>query len=173
MKIKRILSLLLAVLCVCSLASGALAADTDTQSQATQKRGAELAPDSEAAQDSEAQSTPHTKKGGKKQEAAEPENAIGKDAAKEIALADAGLSAEQVEKVRARVSDADGTVVYKVHFTYDGQRYSYRIDALSGEIIDKKVSDASETPSHGKCARDGGKSKRSASTAEEASGASV
>ena len=171
MKIKKILSLLLAVLCVCSLASGALAADADAQSQATQKRSAELAPDTEAAQDSEAQSAPHAKKGGKKQEAAEPENAIGKDAAKEKALSDAGLSAEQVEKIRARVSESDGTAVYKVHFTYEGQRYSYRIDALSGEILEQKVTDASEAPSRGKCARD--KTKRSGSSDTEASATSV
>ena len=171
MKTKRILALLLAVLCVCSLASGALAAETDARSQATQKRGAELAPDTEAAQDSEAQSAPRAKKGGKKQEAAEPENAIGKDAAKEKALSDAGLSAEQVEKVRARVSESDGPAVYKVHFTYEGQRYSYRIDALSGEILEQKVTDASEAPSRGKCARD--KTKRSGSSDTEASATSV
>ena len=168
MKIKRILALALAVLCVCSLASGALAADTDAQSQATQKHSAELAPDNEAAQDSEAQSAPRSKKGGKKQEAAEPENAIGKDAAKEKALADAGLSTEQVKKVRARVSESDGTSVYKVHFTYDGQRYSYRIDALSGEILDQKVSDASETPSHGKGSAHCGKTKAAEETPETA-----
>lgn len=163
MKIKRILSLLLAVLCVCSLASGALAAETDAQSRVNQKSGAELTPDSEA------QSAPHAKKGGKKQEAAEPENAIGKDAAKETALADAGLSADQVETVRARVSESDGTIVYKVHFTYDGQRYSYRIDALSGEILDQKVTDASEETSHGKHgAKDGSKrSKASDEAAQE------
>ena len=169
MKLRKILSLLLAVLCVCSLASGALAADADAQSQATQKRSTELAPNTEAAQDSEAQSAPRAKKGGKKQEAAEPENAIGKDAAKEKALADAGLSAGQVEKVRARVSESDGTAVYKVRFTYDGQRYSYRIDALSGEILDQKVTDASEETSHGKhAAKDGSKrSKASDEAAQE------
>ena len=169
MKLRKILSLLLAVLCVCSLASGALAAETDAQSRATQKSGAELAPNTEAAQDSEAQSATRSKKGGKKQETVEPENAIGKDAAKEKALSDAGLSAEQVEKVRARVSESDGTAVYKVHFTYEGQRYSYRIDALSGEILDKKLSVASEETSHGKHgARDGSKqSKVSGEAAQE------
>ena len=170
MKIRRILAVLLAVLCVCSLASGALAADTDAQSQATQKSGAQLAPDTEAAQDSEAQSAPRAKKGGKKQEAAEPENAIGKDAAKEKALADAGLSAEQVEKVRSRVSESDGVTVYKIHFTYDGQRYSYRIDAVSGEILEQKVSDASEETSHGKHgAKDGSKKSKASGEATQES----
>ena len=161
MKVRRMMSLILAVLCVCSLASGALAAETDARSQATQKHSAQLETDSED------QSAPRAKKGGKKQEAAEPENAIGKDAAKEKALADAGLSADQVEKLRARVSESDGSTAYKVRFTYGGQRYSYRIDALSGEILDQKVSDASEETSRGKHGAKNG-AKKSQASGEEA-----
>ena len=86
------------------------------------------------------------------EEPEEPENAIGKDAAKELALTDAGLTAEQVEKLRARLSDKDGTLVYKVSFRYDGQRYSYKIDAVSGTILDSSVGEASEH-SHGSHAR--------------------
>ena len=78
------------------------------------------------------------------EEAAEPENAIGRDAAKEAALADAGLTAEQVEKLRARVSDREGTVVYKVSFRYEGQKYSYKIDPLTGTVLDRTVSEAGE-----------------------------
>ncbi|MCR5611674.1 MAG: PepSY domain-containing protein [Clostridiales bacterium] len=89
------------------------------------------------------------------EEPAEPENAIGKDAAKEIALADAGLTSEQVERVRARLSDRDGTVVYKVSFRYDGQRYSYKIDPVNGEILDKTVGEATGH-SHGGHGHDGG-----------------
>ena len=81
-------------------------------------------------------------------EAAEPENAIGRDAAKEAALGDAGLSSDQVEKLRARVSDKDGTTVYKVSFRYEGQKYSYRIDPLSGEILEKTVREVSEEEAH-------------------------
>ena len=74
----------------------------------------------------------------KKEKVAEPENAIGKASAKEKALADAGLTLEQVGKVRSRVSTLeDGTIVYKVRFTYDGQKYSYKINALTGELVDK------------------------------------
>lgn len=74
----------------------------------------------------------------KKEKVAEPENAIGKANAKEKALADAGLSFEQVGKVRSRVSTHDdGTIIYKVRFTYNNQKYSYRINALTGEIVDK------------------------------------
>ena len=144
MKHKRIPALILTVtLCLGALASAASAADTDAQSQATQKSAQEnrqqMKP--EAQGDAEAQDggartkTPKAKK----EEAAEPEGAVGKDAAKETALADARLTEEQAGKVRARISDSDGTAVYKVRFACDGQRYSYRIDALSGEILDKKI----------------------------------
>ncbi|MBQ2110412.1 MAG: PepSY domain-containing protein [Clostridia bacterium] len=85
----------------------------------------------------------------KPEEPAEPENAIGKDAAKEAALVDAGLTAEQVGKMRARLSDKDGTLVYKVSFKYDGQKYSYKIDPVSGEILDKTVGEAAEHSWHG------------------------
>ena len=94
-------------------------------------------------------------KHGDKQKAVEPENAIGKDAAKEKALADAGLTAEQAGKVKSRVSQLDdGTVVYKVRFTYDGQKYSYQINAVTGEVVDKSVQavteDAAESRGHGR-----------------------
>ena len=76
---------------------------------------------------------------------AEPENSIGKDAAKAAALADAGLTAEQTGKVKSRVSQMDdGTVIYKVSFTYDGQKYSYQIDAMTGKVLDKSTEDATE-----------------------------
>ena len=81
----------------------------------------------------------------KREKVAEPENAIGKDAAKEKALADAGLTSDQTGKVRSRVSKLeDGTVIYKVRFTYDGQKYSYRIDAVTGEILEKSNEAATE-----------------------------
>ena len=90
----------------------------------------------------------------------EPENAVGKDAAKEKALSDAGVTAEQAGKVRARVSRLeDGTVIYKVRFTCDGQKYSYQIDALSGAIVDKSaeaVSEDASSGSHGKHSRSRG-----------------
>ena len=79
------------------------------------------------------------------QKVAEPENAVGKDAARETALADAGVTAEQAGKVRARLSRLDdGTVVYKVRFTCDGQRYSYQIDALTGTVADKHAEAVTE-----------------------------
>ena len=74
----------------------------------------------------------------KKVEIAEPENAIGKDVAKEIVLNDVGLSADQIKKIKAHVSNTeDGIVIYKIKFIFEGQKYSYQIDALTGTIINK------------------------------------
>lgn len=86
-----------------------------------------------------------TGKKGHMQEAAEPEGAIGKDAAKTKALEDAGVTAEKAGRIMAFASQLeDGTVVYKVRFTYDGTRYSYRINALTGEVVEKKTGEASQ-----------------------------
>ena len=68
-------------------------------------------------------------------EAEEPENAIGKEAAKSIALSDAGVTADEVERLRSIVAECDGVTVYKVRFRCGGLRYSYRINALTGEIV--------------------------------------
>ncbi len=82
---------------------------------------------------------------GHKTRTAEPENAIGKDAAKEIALADAGVKAEDVGKVKARVTQLeDGTVVYRVSFTAGDLWYCCKVNALTGEILDKTTQDAAE-----------------------------
>ncbi len=76
---------------------------------------------------------------------AEPENAMGKDAAKETALADAGVSAEDVSKIKARLSQLeDGTVIYRVSFTSGNLWHCYRIDAVTGKILDKTTEDAVE-----------------------------
>ena len=81
----------------------------------------------------------------KKEKVAEPENAIGKDAAKQAALKDAGVTEDQVEKIKARTSKLDdGTVVYKVGFTAGDKYYSYKINALTGAVEDKSEMTAEE-----------------------------
>jgi len=83
------------------------------------------------------------KKPGKKgSKTAEPEGVIGKDAAKEAALSDAGAEAEG--HVRGRYTEKDGTGIYKVTFKSGGQRYKYRIDAMTGEILEKSVTEITE-----------------------------
>lgn len=91
--------------------------------------------------------------------AGEPENAIGRDAAAEKALLDAGLTAEQASSVRTRASCLDdGTVIYRVRFVYEGQCYHYQVDALSGAITGKSVETAPENPEpRGRGGRGGGR----------------
>lgn len=88
----------------------------------------------------------HTKK--KRSDAekiSEPDGAIGKDAAEAKALADAGVNEEQAGKVKVRISKLDDqTVIYKVHFIFDGKCYEYKINATNGSIVDKSTKEASE-----------------------------
>ena len=61
---------------------------------------------------------------------------ITEDRAREIALAHAGLTADQVSFVRAKLDWDDGRQVYDVEFyTADYKEYDYEIDAASGEIL--------------------------------------
>ena len=159
MKNKRMMALaLVSVLSVSALVPGALAATSDqddgetTTVQDTVKGG-------------------HHGKHGEKSSVAEPENAIGKDAAKEKALADAGVTVEQAGKVRSRVSQTDdGTVIYKVRFTCDGQCWHYQIDAVTGAILDKSVEAVAEHTNRqdgqGKRGRHGGHGERPDAAAE-------
>ena len=86
--------------------------------------------------------TAKRKPGKRGSKTAEPEGVIGKDAAKEAALADAGAEAEG--HVRGRYTEKDGTGIYKVTFKAGGQRYKYRIDAMTGEILEKNVTEITE-----------------------------
>ena len=93
--------------------------------------------------DSASESGTAKRKPGKRgSKTAEPEGVIGKDAAKEAALADAGAEAEG--HVRGRYTEKDGTGIYKVTFKAGGQRYKYRIDAMTGEILEKSVTEITE-----------------------------
>lgn len=84
-------------------------------------------------------------KHGGKQEIAEPENAVGKDAAKEAALAAVGVTAEQAGKLRVHVAQLDdGTVVYQLRFHCDGQRYFVRIDATTGAVLEQRAEEIPE-----------------------------
>lgn len=69
--------------------------------------------------------------------AAELEGVIGKEAAKESALTEAGIAAEG--HILAKYTETDGSGVYKVRFKADGQRYKITVDALTGAVLDKTV----------------------------------
>ena len=105
----------------------------------------------------------------KKEKTEAPENAIGKDAAKEAALKDAGLTAEQAGKVRSHLSKTeDGTVVYKVHFSANDKWYSYKIDALTGKV----VAHTEQTAAEHAAAKENARAKMSAADADESASSS-
>ena len=131
MKLKRILAVAFAAVMTASVyAATVYAADVKENQQQT----------TEAAAD-----TGRQEKHGRKEKTEEPENAIGKDAAKDAALKDAGVTADETGKVRCRVSETeDGSVIYKVRFSANDKFYAYEIDAVSGKVIGSTVQTAEE-----------------------------
>ena len=151
MKNKKIVALALAVLMMLSVFTATAYAKTTEDA------------DPETAAEDTAK-TEKQEKRIKKEKVAEPDGSIGKDAAKEAALKDAGITADKVEKIRSRISKLDdGTVVYKVGFTFGEVYYSYKIDALTGSILDKTEMSAEEHEAS-KPQRKHGKKKNGGST---------
>ncbi|MCD7746916.1 MAG: PepSY domain-containing protein [Firmicutes bacterium] len=64
---------------------------------------------------------------------------IGVDSAKEIALADAGVSSADATFTKAKQDTDDGIVVYDIEFYTTGYEYEYEINAATGAIVDKSV----------------------------------
>ena len=60
---------------------------------------------------------------------------IGEDAAKEAALADAGLAEEDVENMRIALDYDEREPRYEVEFDGPGKSYEYEIYALDGKIM--------------------------------------
>lgn len=125
------------------------ASEDGTAKEKKTKKSADSAEDStvkkkaKTSSDSVSETGTAKKKPGKKgSKTTEPEGVIGKDAAKEAALSDAGVEAEG--HVRGRYTEKDGTGIYKVTFKSGGQRYKYRIDAVTGEILEKSVTEITE-----------------------------
>ena len=69
------------------------------------------------------------------------ESYIGVERAKEIALKDAGLdeTAQKIVFTREELSRNSGKPCYILEFYTDKCAYSYKVDAVSGEIIGKKT----------------------------------
>lgn len=62
--------------------------------------------------------------------------AITEDQAREIALADTGLTAEEVTFLKTKLDRDDGRLVYDVEFyTADYTEYDYEIDAADGTVL--------------------------------------
>ncbi len=62
---------------------------------------------------------------------------IGEDAALDVALSDAGLTADQVTVTKCVLTTDDGVDVYEVDFTTSNSEHDYEIDATSGQILQK------------------------------------
>ena len=60
---------------------------------------------------------------------------IGIEAAKEIALADAGLEASDVSFVKTEIDESASGPVYDIEFIYESVDYEYEIDAKTGKIL--------------------------------------
>lgn len=61
---------------------------------------------------------------------------IGIDRAKNIALAHAGFSEDEISFSKAKLENDDGYTMYEVEFYKDRVEYEYKIDAVSGDIIE-------------------------------------
>ena len=60
---------------------------------------------------------------------------IGRDAAKAAALADAGFSAQEVQRLKADFERDDGFVFYEVKFISGTTEYEYTIDASTDAVL--------------------------------------
>lgn len=63
---------------------------------------------------------------------------VGLDAAKNAALADAGVSTSNATFTTAELDDKDGTAYYELKFTDGTTEYEYDVDALTGVVIEGK-----------------------------------
>ena len=72
------------------------------------------------------------------------------DAAKLAALAEAGLTEENVTKLKVKMDCDHKVMVYEVEFTADGIEYEYEIHATTGEILDFETEKDDDGDDHGK-----------------------
>ncbi len=65
-----------------------------------------------------------------------PVTDIGAEAAKQAALAHAGLTADQVSRMKVEQDREHGRLEYEVEFKSGGYEYEYTIDAATGAVLD-------------------------------------
>lgn len=61
--------------------------------------------------------------------------AIGRDRAKSIALAHAGLTESQISRLQVEKDGEDGRMVYEIEFKAGNTEYEYTIDAVTGAVL--------------------------------------
>lgn len=68
---------------------------------------------------------------------AAPDNCIGDEKAKEIALQSAGIDVASATFTKIKLERDDGLYVYDIEFVSGDFEYSFEIDAVSGTILEK------------------------------------
>lgn len=76
-----------------------------------------------------------------KAEGQNPDGYIGFEAAKAIALTEAGLSENDLTALEYEMDYALGRYLYEIKFRVNKTKYEYKIDAVSGEIFKKDLND--------------------------------
>ena len=72
---------------------------------------------------------------------------ISADRAKEIALADGNVSAENATFTKVKFEKDNGEHIYEIEFTAGGVEYEYEINAVSGTIIEREIDGEKRFPS--------------------------
>ena len=67
---------------------------------------------------------------------------IGRDAAEAAALADAGLAATDVQRLRSDFERDDGLVYYEVSFVHGTTEYDYVIDPNTASVLHMETENA-------------------------------
>ena len=62
------------------------------------------------------------------------ENYLGREEAVSAALGTAGFDASQVSGLESDFETENGTAWFEITFIHDGTKYSYRVDAETGEV---------------------------------------
>jgi len=66
-------------------------------------------------------------------------NEITEDAAKEIALQRAGMTADQVRFTKAHLDKDDGRLEWEIEFVAGGMEYEFDIDAQTAVVFDMDI----------------------------------
>lgn len=67
------------------------------------------------------------------------EKNIGKDAALEVALEDAGVNESDTTRLKVSEDRDDGRTIYEIQFDADGREYDYEVQASDGKILSADV----------------------------------
>lgn len=134
-------------------------AETKYEYEINATTGAVVEKSSEAFQNNSGQSSSQNQTGNQSQSSSQTQNSgqtqsssqsqssgqnqssslIGIAAAKEIALADAGLSADQVTFTKEKQDRDDGRIYYDIEFYTSDREYEYEINGTTGAIVDKSI----------------------------------